>query len=104
MTDNWNHVMQYPQTGYIALLEDDNYWLPNHLEQAAEALTAYPEVSLYHAPHREFHERGTAELTTIIKSPWAGGGPILPRTLNQLSSMLSRWERLIQTVVVNSGP
>jgi hypothetical protein len=48
MTDNWNFVLGWADSGLVALLEDDNFWHPQHLEHAVEVLRRYPDAALYH--------------------------------------------------------
>jgi len=71
MTDNWDFVMRWAPDGLVALLEDDNLWLPNHLEHAESTLVAFPEASLYHDGHKEAWRRGgELEVTKVFTPPW----------------------------------
>jgi GT2 family glycosyltransferase len=72
MADNWTHAVRCVESGHVALLEDDNYWLPNHLAQAEAALAG--GAVLYHAPHHEVHEAREPGGDTwhTVMPPWAG--------------------------------
>jgi hypothetical protein len=48
MTENWDFVLGWADGGLVALLEDDNFWRPAHLEHAVDVLRRYPEAALYH--------------------------------------------------------
>jgi len=48
MTDNWDFVMRWSDGGLVALLEDDNFWRPGHLQHAVDVLERYSEAALYH--------------------------------------------------------
>ncbi|SRR5579884_1173365 len=47
MQRNWRTALCTPTTPYVALLEDDNLWLPHHLEEAVAALDKHPEATMY---------------------------------------------------------
>lgn len=44
---NWRFALTEPRTRYVALLEDDNTFLPHHLESAVRALEAHGEATFY---------------------------------------------------------
>lgn len=47
MQRNWRFALTYPQTEYVALLEDDNIWMPNHLELAMESLNSHTNAVFF---------------------------------------------------------
>lgn len=81
MTENWNFVMKWADDGFVALLEDDNFWISTHLESAHQILSRFPEAGIYHAGHREAWDyNGELEFYKSVRAPWhdelvpAGGG------------------------------
>ncbi len=44
---NWRFALETPQTKYVALLMDDDLYLPHHLENGLNALVAYPEATYF---------------------------------------------------------
>lgn len=44
---NWKYCLETPNTDLIALLLDDDLWLPEHLEYAVRAMKEIPSASLY---------------------------------------------------------
>jgi len=81
MTDNWNFVVRWAERGLVALLEDDNYWLPGHLENAKKLFERFPDAGIYHAGHQEAWDRNdNLEIYRTYFPPWhtrlesAGGG------------------------------
>ena len=51
---NWHFVLTTPATPYVALLEDDNLWEPDHLARAVTALEGQPRASFYSARTTSF--------------------------------------------------
>ena len=58
--DNWNSPLNYASGKYIAFLEGDDMFLPNHLEQAYDVLTNNKNIGLYSCS------------TTKRKKAWSG--------------------------------
>jgi glycosyltransferase involved in cell wall biosynthesis len=54
---NWRFVLSTPRTRYVAILEDDNLWEPDHLQRAIEALEAEPRATFYSAKTVSFGGR-----------------------------------------------
>ncbi len=54
MQRNWRTALTTPSTRYVALLEDDNLWLPHHLRAAVSALEAHPEATMYACASERF--------------------------------------------------
>jgi hypothetical protein len=89
MTDNWDFVMRWAADGLVALLEDDNIWLPDHLEHAERTLIAFPEASLYHEGHHEARlGDGRFEVTKVFSPPWHEGCPPIGRLVSTKSVIL----------------
>lgn len=44
---NFRFALTHPQTPFVAQLEDDNLWLPHHLENAMAGFKIWPEASMY---------------------------------------------------------
>ena len=84
MTDNWDFVMRWAETGLVALLEDDNIWEPDHLELATSLYAKYPNEGIYHAGHKEAHDYdGKLEIYREYLPPWHAalaprGGGVVP--------------------------
>jgi len=83
MTDNWNFVTRWAEQGLVALLEDDNFWLPEHLENAKRLFVRFPDAGIYHAAHQEAWDcEGKLEIYKTYFPPWhehlqaAGGGRV----------------------------
>ncbi len=51
---NWRFVLTTPTTRYVALLEDDNLWEPDHLARAVAALEGEGRASFYSAKTTSF--------------------------------------------------
>lgn len=66
---NWRFVLTAPTTPYVALLEDDNLWEPDHLERAVAALDEHREASFYSARTLSF---GAGETQTYAPF-WLSG-------------------------------
>ncbi len=47
MQRNWRFALTQPKTRYVALLEDDNLWLPEHLEKAMRTLESVSDAIFY---------------------------------------------------------
>jgi len=73
MTENWDFVMRWASDGLVALLEDDNIWLPNHLENAKKLFRRFPDAGLYHAGHQEaWDQAGRLQVYRTYFPPWHG--------------------------------
>ena len=46
-TEDWNEPVRLSSGRYIAMLEGDDYWLPDHLENAFVAISENPNIGLY---------------------------------------------------------
>ena len=44
---NWQQALSGHRTAYVALLNDDDLWLPDHLAQGIQALEQVPEAAWY---------------------------------------------------------
>lgn len=58
---------------YLALLDCDDVWMPDHLAQAVEALDADPNTVLVHADVRFIDEHGTVIRDVRKRSRWNTG-------------------------------
>lgn len=47
MQRNWEFALKYPKDGLVALLEDDNYWKKDHLNEAVRAFDKYHSANFY---------------------------------------------------------
>jgi glycosyltransferase involved in cell wall biosynthesis len=47
MQRNWRTALCMPNSRYVALLEDDNLWLPHHLRAAVTALDEHRDATMY---------------------------------------------------------
>jgi glycosyltransferase involved in cell wall biosynthesis len=65
---NWRTALCTPATRYVAFLEDDNLWLPHHLQQAIDALEQHPDATFYSCSVEWFGEN-----TGIFKPCWSTG-------------------------------
>jgi len=94
MTENWNFVMRWARQGLVALLEDDNIWLPDHLSRAKQLFLRFPEAGIYHAGHQEAWDRGGhLEIYRKYFPPWherlsLNGGGSVPREDIVLDALL----------------
>jgi len=71
MTDNWNFVTRWPNDGFVALLEDDNFWHPDHLLWAEKIFRRYPSAVIYHAGHQEaWDHNGHLSIYKTHFPPW----------------------------------
>ena len=71
MTENWDFVMRWASGGLVALLEDDNFWYPDHLKRAKELLRRFPAAGMYHAGHQEAWDNGEElDLYKTYFAPW----------------------------------
>lgn len=55
-----NLALEQAQGGYIAYLDDDDIWLPNHLEALMRVLATTPGVRMVHSDSHRLHRRWTA--------------------------------------------
>jgi glycosyltransferase involved in cell wall biosynthesis len=44
MQQNWEFCLNYPEDGFIALLESDNYWRKDHLQEFVDKIKEYSEM------------------------------------------------------------
>lgn len=74
MTDNWQFCLTWPSKGWVALLEDDNFWSPSHLANAEVTLATTPDAVLFHCAHLETFVGDPKEpaRTREVHAPWAG--------------------------------
>ncbi len=71
MTENWDFVLRWSPDGIVALLEDDNFWYPDHLRRAVLLLSRFPAAGLYHAGHQEAWDRGQGlDMYKTFFPPW----------------------------------
>jgi len=52
------HGLRKAQGEYIALIDDDDIWVPDKIQKQVEFLDAYPELDLIFSDFREFNEKG----------------------------------------------
>lgn len=71
MTENWDFVLRWAKDGLVALLEDDNFWLPNHVANAQRLFLRFPQAGIYHAGHQEAWDRnGQLQIYKEYLPPW----------------------------------
>jgi hypothetical protein len=70
MQCNWRTALCTPSTPYVALLEDDNLWLPHHLHEALATLDEYPDATMYGCTSEMFGEEREDQL---FKPSWSTG-------------------------------
>ena len=71
MTENWDFVMRWASEGFVALLEDDNIWNPNHIENAVTLFHRFPEAGICHAGHQEaWDSGGQLRIYKTFFPPW----------------------------------
>jgi glycosyltransferase involved in cell wall biosynthesis len=56
LTHNIKYAFMSPKTEFVALLADDDLWLPHHLASAIDALQSVPNAVLYGCTARLFEE------------------------------------------------
>lgn len=56
LTHNIKYAFMRPETDFVALLHDDDLWLPHHLASAIDALQSVPNAVLYGCTARFFEE------------------------------------------------
>lgn len=62
MMPNFRSAIEKVSTEWVALLPDDDQFLPEHLEVALAALSAYPQAAYYACPATYFGELDTGAL------------------------------------------
>jgi Glycosyl transferase family 2 len=93
LVSNFRYVLTQPKTEFVALLPDDDLWLPHHLGSAMDALQSVPDAVLYgctaeffgddsgHAVHQPYWSEGQSLQvmeTTKRFAPWLKECPIAP--------------------------
>ncbi len=48
MAPNWNASMRHARGGYVALLEDDNWWHPEYLARTVDTLDQHSDIAFVH--------------------------------------------------------
>ena len=108
MTDNWNFVTHWPNDGFVALLEDDNFWHADHLKWAERVFRRYPSAAIYHAGHQEaWDDNGRLSIYKTHFPPWHDslvvhdGGVVDvksvildclgPGSINSSTTVVARW-------------
>jgi|WetSurMetagenome_2_1015567.scaffolds.fasta_scaffold24929_2 GT2 family glycosyltransferase len=66
--ENWRYLLGAAETELVALLPDDDLWLPGHLDAAVAALRAHPAASLYVCRAEYFGDRSG----TLVGPRWVG--------------------------------
>ncbi len=64
---NGLYLLRAPEAEYVAILHDDDYWLPNHLEDAMGALSGTDNAVLYACALQKFGMSGDH----VMKPMWA---------------------------------
>jgi glycosyltransferase involved in cell wall biosynthesis len=83
MTENWDFVLRWAKGGLVALLEDDNFWLPDHIANAQRLFSRFPQAGIYHAGHQEAWDKdGHLQIYKECLPPWherlASDGGLVP--------------------------
>lgn len=65
MAENWQCAFLTPRTKYVATLQDDDYWGPDHLRNALECLEANPRATLYSCAIQHLDANGPIELQLV---------------------------------------
>ncbi len=63
---NWQQVLTGHATEFVALMNDDDLWLPDHLETGLAALRAEPEAVLYCCATESFGAREGQRYTALF--------------------------------------
>jgi hypothetical protein len=71
LATNFNLVLSEPQTEFIALLPDDDLWLPHHLASAMKAFNSAPAATLYGCTAEFF---GSMAVSRVHRPYWAANG------------------------------
>lgn len=73
LVGNWNFLKNYNSNAdYWALLEDDNFWEVNHLQDAINAFETHSEIGMYFSPANDF---------------WDNNGVLTPKRINISNSL-----------------
>jgi len=101
---NWKYALTSATTKYVALLEDDNLYLPHHLADAIDALERHPRPAFFAAATQTFGSSGghviqpfwiDPNLTVHTSSPrehaaqWLGGMHVSVSSLVMPSTFMS---------------
>jgi glycosyltransferase involved in cell wall biosynthesis len=62
-----NYGMELAQGKYIAFLDDDDIWFPEHLAILSDYLNRKPEVGIVYSNHISLYENGSAKILNTIK-------------------------------------
>jgi glycosyltransferase involved in cell wall biosynthesis len=62
MADNWRCAFLTPRTPYVATLQDDDHWSPEHLKNAMDCLLANDRAVLYSNALEHYDEKGPFEM------------------------------------------
>jgi len=81
-----NKGVQVAQSGFIAFLDADDEWQPDHLETLWHLRTDYPYAGIYSTPYIKIRPNGRPMVmlfTGIPRPPWKGYIPKYLRTCSQ---------------------
>jgi hypothetical protein len=67
--ENWRYLLESARTELVALLPDDDLWLPDHLDAAVSAMRANPDAALYACRAEYFGSRAG----TVVGPRWLAG-------------------------------
>ena len=71
ISKNYKRSFAATQADYVAILEGDDYWLPNHLMQHIEFLQNHPECSMSMSEITFLHEDGVVTVGKVVKDAQA---------------------------------
>lgn len=89
-TQTFNLIFQKVDEKFVSLLEDDNWWNPNFLENMIEVMQNYPQVDIAWANMRMWQENEDGSWTDLEKSTF-------PFTITE-SYKLYNWPHIYQIV------
>ena len=67
ISKNYKRSFAASKAEYVAILEGDDYWMPNHLKQHIEFLRAHPECSMSMNEITFLHEDGLVTVGKVVK-------------------------------------
>lgn len=67
ISKNYKRSFAASKAEYVAILEGDDYWMPNHLKQHIEFLWAHPECSMSMNEITFLHEDGLVTVGKVVK-------------------------------------
>lgn len=67
ISKNYKRSFAATTADYVAILEGDDYWLPNHLAQHVEFLQTHPECSMSMNEITFLHEDGVVTVGKVVK-------------------------------------